>query len=337
MNRLEQLTPQQEALLPDVREEWLRIGLCTERADRPAAEAGVAAAYRAAGLQPPSHAIWLGSPMAGIIGTLMLASGKASWGQARGQVWEKFWSQVQDQVRDQLWNQVLERAGENIGDKVGDPALDQVLGLVGDPVADQTRDQLRQLGDKVPEQLREEVLEQLRARDQARQKVLDGMRDSVLDQVLGQVGDPVGSQIWERVLDQFRQLGDQVPDLVWDHVRDQLLVQGRNQVGEQVLGQVWEQVGDESQDLIRDINDQNFRGVGGQHDASWLSIYDAFWRFGFPGFEGLHGFAAVAIAAGWWWPFRNAVILTERPTELHLDNQGCLTAIQYPDGWGFHA
>jgi tetratricopeptide (TPR) repeat protein len=50
----------------------------------------------------------------------------------------------------------------------------------------------------------------------------------------------------------------------------------------------------------------------------------------------------VARAAGWWWAFRHVVILTERPAELHLDDQGRLhcpdgMAIRYPDGWGFHA
>jgi hypothetical protein len=44
---------------------------------------------------------------------------------------------------------------------------------------------------------------------------------------------------------------------------------------------------------------------------------------------------------GWWWPHRGAVILTERPSELHLDREGRLhaehgPAIAYPDGWRMH-
>ena len=50
----------------------------------------------------------------------------------------------------------------------------------------------------------------------------------------------------------------------------------------------------------------------------------------------------VAESAGWWWPFAGAVILTERPTQIHRDQLGrlhCETgpALLYPDGWGFHA
>jgi len=50
----------------------------------------------------------------------------------------------------------------------------------------------------------------------------------------------------------------------------------------------------------------------------------------------------VAKAAGWWWPFRNAVVLTDRPHTLRRDDQHRLhgvtgPALQYPDGWGIWA
>jgi hypothetical protein len=49
----------------------------------------------------------------------------------------------------------------------------------------------------------------------------------------------------------------------------------------------------------------------------------------------------LATAAGWWWPFRGAVILTERPSKLRRDDRNRLhcadgKAIEYPDGWGFY-
>ncbi|MEV4312700.1 DUF6745 domain-containing protein [Actinocrispum sp. NPDC049592] len=52
-------------LMAEVRAEWLAHGLCTQPADRPAAVAGVAQAYRAAGLPPPEHVVWAGSPFSG--------------------------------------------------------------------------------------------------------------------------------------------------------------------------------------------------------------------------------------------------------------------------------
>ena len=45
---------------------------------------------------------------------------------------------------------------------------------------------------------------------------------------------------------------------------------------------------------------------------------------------------------GWWWPFKNAVIITDRPCELHRDPENRLhsetgPALLYRDGWGIHA
>lgn len=49
-----------------------------------------------------------------------------------------------------------------------------------------------------------------------------------------------------------------------------------------------------------------------------------------------------APAPGWWWPFRNAAIITPRPTHLARDDRHRLhgvrgPALLYPDGWGIWA
>ena len=48
-NLISNLTPDQEARLEAFREEWLAIGVCTDPADRPRAEAAIAALYRELG------------------------------------------------------------------------------------------------------------------------------------------------------------------------------------------------------------------------------------------------------------------------------------------------
>ncbi|GAA3829904.1 DUF6745 domain-containing protein [Streptomyces chiangmaiensis] len=77
--------------------------------------------------------------------------------------------------------------------------------------------------------------------------------------------------------------------------------------------------------------------VLGQHDAAWLAAFD-----GQDGGRTLDGTAAVARAAGWWWPYERAVIVCERPTELHRDEAGRLDrgdgpALAFPDGFALHA
>ncbi len=67
IERLDWLTPAQEAQLPEIRDAWIAIGLSTERAERPRAEAAVRLAYRRAELAEPDQIVWVGSPMAGAV------------------------------------------------------------------------------------------------------------------------------------------------------------------------------------------------------------------------------------------------------------------------------
>lgn len=74
--------------------------------------------------------------------------------------------------------------------------------------------------------------------------------------------------------------------------------------------------------------------VLGQHDAAWLSVLDTA--------PGLDGLTEVARTAGWWWPYQDVAIITERPTQLHRDEAGRLDrgdgpALAYSDGFALHA
>jgi len=64
MKKIAHLTAREEALLPVMREEWIKIGLATGPADRDAAQAAITDAYRMACLEPPRFWLWFGSPWA---------------------------------------------------------------------------------------------------------------------------------------------------------------------------------------------------------------------------------------------------------------------------------
>lgn len=87
----------------------------------------------------------------------------------------------------------------------------------------------------------------------------------------------------------------------------------------------------------------------GQQDASWLPLFEAYREAvgaesspaGDADFAILHGLARVAEQLHWWWPFADAAILCERPTEVHLDEQGRVhngegAAVGYGDGFALY-
>jgi hypothetical protein len=91
MKRIESLTPEQLARFPEFIERWTKIGLCTEPADRPRAEAAVALAYKRAGMDAP-HVVWCGSPLSqGLTRAVVLSMkdapniGDSVWASGYGQ------------------------------------------------------------------------------------------------------------------------------------------------------------------------------------------------------------------------------------------------------------
>lgn len=75
-SKVDKLTPEQEAILPVVRDEWYAHGLCTDPANRPEAERGIDMVYAAASEPKPKLYLWTLSPLAGAYLTTALVEDK---------------------------------------------------------------------------------------------------------------------------------------------------------------------------------------------------------------------------------------------------------------------
>ena len=117
-------------------------------------------------------------------------------------------------------------------------------------------------------------------------------------------------------------------DQVRAQVRAQVWAQVRAQVGDQVRAQVWDQV---------------WAQIYGNHDAGWLSFYDFFSSVcDLECCLSLNPLCELAKHCGWWAPYENAAILQDRPSHIHLDDDGRLhhdsrMACEYSDGFGVWA
>ena len=94
---IEKLTPEQTARFPEFVDKWIKIGLSTEPADRPRAEAAIRLMYEAGGLLPPEKIVWFDSPMAMNI-EFKKAGDKSVLDNIRGH--------VHDRVYDAVWDAV---------------------------------------------------------------------------------------------------------------------------------------------------------------------------------------------------------------------------------------
>jgi len=123
-------------------------------------------------------------------------------------------------------------------------------------------------------------------------------------------------------------------------------------------GRLWQPVNRTVSDIRRRMSEMGGETAGellrgatldavlGQHDAAWLCVFDPVCgvRAGVAEVPraALGGLAAVARAAGWWWPFERIALVCERPSEAHRDDAGRLhradgPAMSFPDGFALHA
>lgn len=93
------------------------------------------------------------------------------------------------------------------------------------------------------------------------------------------------------------------------------------------------------------VSNQLYYGALGQQDAHWIAFWEFFNEWKKIDLEEIKGIRELAILArqiGWWWPFDEVCIISERPVAIHLDAAGRLhceddMAVKYADGWGLYS
>lgn len=305
--RLDRLTAEQEAELAAVRDEWRAIGQATGPADRLRAERGMRDAYLAAGLPPPALFLWVRSPLEGVLGTMHLTIAGAGR--------ERLAATVRAAYLD-----LVGRPGEEPWGRVWAP--------------------LRQRGDPLTVFLARAMLDSA------------SVRHRVARRVPGQVGRAARAAIGPRVAQQVhRELQDDVRwhalRRVWAPIVGDIQTRAwqrlRAHVEEHHAGRwPWARAWSVVRDLYRlvAIQDALHAPGGDRATPDWLAAYDFLGRVcGVAEVERLRGLMELSRSAGWWWwPQRGAVVLSERPDRLQLDDQGRLhcghgPALGYPDGW----
>ena len=312
MLQIDSLTDEQIASMAEIRDKWIKIGLCTDKADRPRAEAAIYEMYKKGGLEPPKKIVWCDSPFSQGLTIAILKEFSANH-HALTSVSDSIKVGVGASVRTSVWNSV----GNSVRDSVWVSVGDSLRVSVGDSVRDSVRDSV---GNSV--------------RDSVWNSVGNSVGNSVWNSVGNNVRDSVGNSVWNSVRDSIR---DSVWDSVWDSVGNSVRNSVWNSVGDRVLTSVGNSVWNSIGDSVRD-------SVYGQHEASWLAFYE-FFREKCGLLEQTHklvGLWELAKSAGWAYPTKDICFVSERHTTLCRDERGRLhnmsgPAIQYPDGWEIYA
>ncbi len=305
-----QLSAQQRRELEQISESWRKLGLSTAVADRTTAESGLALAYQSAGLKSPTIRIWLNSPRAGATAARLLKS-DLDWpfqlDQGQRAVWDSVWQQSVSQIQLILGNERWQEVRRTIRREADKKILDKY----GQPIEKRVKELFAEkMGIWVWKYLREmagtSTFQQVRIDVEQRVKasVSDQVSHTVLNEIYQELVPPLRQQVWGAVAEPLRQM---------------MTINNGVLVGQQT----WE------------------CGFG-NHDVGWLAYYVFLRQIGIKGIKPLLGLEKLTKSCGWWWPYENICLLTERPVELNRDNRGRLhsetkMAVKYADGWGFYA
>ncbi len=192
--RIERLTAAQTARFGEYVERWTAIGLSTEPADRPTAEAAIATMYRCGGLEPPQHIVWCKSPLSMLLTAAVLRRRDSVRASLRDSVEDSVRASVRDSVEDSVGASVGATVRDSVEDSVRASVRDSVGATVGASVGATVRD-------SVGATVRDSVEDSVGAtvRDSVWDSVEDSVRASVWDSVGASVGDSVGDSVWDSV------------------------------------------------------------------------------------------------------------------------------------------
>ena len=302
---LDRLTPDQEARLADISDEWRTVGLATGPADRMRAERGVRNAYTAVGLPAPSVCIWARSPLEAVLGLAHLG---VDGGGRLAVALEETYLDLTGRPASGLW------------------------GRLWAPFVAPSTDPLRQfLARSVGFDQHAIAAPVDRAWDLAWRALRPLITAGLAAQVRIEVGAPVRRQVVDRL---WAPVCAQIQAEVWSRLKAHL--EARNAQGWAWL-RAWTVVADLYR-LLR-VEDALLAPTHRRTTADRLAMADFFGRVcGLDAADRLHGLMEVARGAGCWWPHRSGVVLCDRPARLSLDEQGRLhneagSAVEYPDGW----
>jgi hypothetical protein len=162
----------------------------------------------------------------------------------------------------------------------------------------------------------------------------ESLRDSLRDSL----GRSLGESLWGSL---GEGLGNSLSESLWEILGDSL----RESLGDSL--------GDVLQDRLRDSTIPYVpTSMWGQMDAYWVAFYKFCAEVGVtyqPEAERrLELWAEISRSAGWWWPFENAVVISERPSDIHMEpsrnraDRLVLHSLESPavtfrDGWAVYA
>jgi hypothetical protein len=307
IKKIEKLTPEQEAYLPVFRDEWIKIGLSTERVDKDRATAAIKALYAAAGEAEPV-VMHFDSPMQCIMAINFFRHFKAG-AEERANLGDN----LRDNLGANLWDNLRDNLGANLWANLGDNLRDN-------------------LGANLWDNLRDNLGANLWA------NLGDNLRDNLGANLRANLWANLGANLWANLGDNlWANLGANLRA----NLRANLGANLRANLGDNLwanLGaNLWANLGAKKIDFV----DTYF--WAGQ-DAPWIAFYQFGQKIGVPYGKQAHldAYVEFSKSCGWMYAYKGVAFVSDRPTIIAKDDETRLhsetgPSIAFADGYEMYS
>lgn len=320
-------TPVQIAKLRRHRRQWIDRAQASVSGDRDRAEASADQAYQAAGLEPPQAKLWFHSPLDAWIATdLLLHAGSPRLQQDFGLLWgreteQRIWAAINAQLSEDL-----EAPLSPVKDTVISKVLTRVREKIPlDPIFQGIMLQRHWGGPELPSQTAFIRLLRARAKQIARDIRRERLRRMAEERVSPRLWKQISnSAIWDQMFDlaergALRCVEEGGADLLRLFEDKSIKASQVDSLLRAFSGFNWTEA------LSPQWMRMDLMAGYGVHDCLFLGFLD----FLLKEFEchcvlQLEGLSELATACGMWWPLDKAIVFSDPPSQLSLNNDGML-------------
>ena len=312
MKKIEKLSVEQEARLPEFRKEWLTTGLNTDPCDRQATEKAIKGIYEWCGQKAPEKFIWMDSPLGCQI-FLNLFKNCSKTKIEETDMWANLGDNLAANLGDKLWAHLWDNLAVNLAAHLED----NLAANLGDNLA-------ANLGDKLWANLGANLRDNLAVN--LRDNLAVNLRDNLAVNLAAHLEDNLAVNLG-----------------------DNLAVNLQANLGANLGAKLWANLGAKLGDKLKnnikklDLEYFNIKSwfFGGSLFSYWVAWITFAKEIGlkYPDKQqkGLNLMATLCKSSFWWYPFKGFCVCSEKPKFIFRENgrfhNVTGAAIEFRDGY----
>ncbi len=311
------LTKEQEKGIIEWRDHCLKIGRDTSPINKELTEKSWKKFYKILGKKEPRF-WYCQSPMqANIVINILEKFDGEGGARIRDNIQKNIVNNIKDNIRNNIRKNIRDNIGKNIGKNIWMNVWENIYENIRNNIKSNIRNKIK---DNIHKNVKENIVE------------------NVLENIWRNVNHNIKLNIKDNI---EKNIGVNIQNNIKDNIRENIWENIWVSIGENIEANILNSIENICKSKLKKIQTYSFC----QHDISWIAYYKYFEKYGLlqkdKDFEIIDIWYDLACSCGWCYTFENIVFVCEKPSEIHLNDNGQLhndgdIALKYSDGYGLY-